>query len=55
MILRDYEKTRSELNNESMRNEELFRELEFYRCQNKDLDNRIIELTRDNEHTRQNY
>ena len=32
MMLRDYEKTRSELNNASMRNEELFRELEFFRC-----------------------
>jgi predicted RNase H-like nuclease (RuvC/YqgF family) len=49
MMLRDYEKTRSDLINTRERNEELFREVDHLKAQNKDLDSRVIELSRDNE------
>lgn len=55
MILRDYEKTRSDLIVARERNEELFREVDHLRAQNKDLDNRVVELARDNEFSRQNF
>ena len=48
-MMRDFENTRNVLDIERNRNVDLHRENDHLKKQNKDLDDRVIELTRENE------
>lgn len=54
-MMREFENTRNVLDIERNRNVDMHRENEHLKKQNKDLDGRVIELTRDNEILRQNF
>lgn len=49
-MLRDYERARAELHSANNRNDDLTREADHLRRQNKDFEQRIIEMSRDGEH-----
>jgi len=49
LMVRDFEKMKGELRREVERNERLTREHEHAKYNNKDLETRVIELSRDNE------
>lgn len=49
LMVRDFEKMKGELRREVERNERLTRDHEHTKYNNKDLETRVIELSRDNE------